>query len=109
MKLEFFYSIGIFMVKVSTKLGLCLRGLLGIHLSLKRLVVFYGHVFRDPRGLYARSYYASLWCDMYNSSVHNVSSCPYCACYTHSDSSLPLTPRMRLEAGQPFGLAVVLA
>ena len=40
MKLEFFYSIGIFIVKTLMKLGVCLSGLLGTCLSLKRLVVF---------------------------------------------------------------------
>jgi len=35
---EFFYNFGIFMVKVPMKLDLCLSGLLGIRLSLKRLV-----------------------------------------------------------------------
>jgi len=35
------YNIGIFMVKMSMKHGVCLSGLLGTHnLSLKRLVVF---------------------------------------------------------------------
>ena len=43
-------------------------------------------------------------CDLCNSSTHNVSSCLYYACYTHSDSSLPLTQSMRLEVGEPFGV-----
>jgi len=41
---------------------------------------------------------------MCNFSTHNVSSCPYYACYTPSDSSLPLTQSMRIEVGEPFGL-----
>ena len=40
---------------------------------------FYGNSFHDPCPFYARSYYAPLWCDMCNSSTHNVSSCPYYA------------------------------
>jgi len=45
MKPEFFYSIGIFMVNLLMKYGLCLSGLLGIHLSLIRLVVFVDIIF----------------------------------------------------------------
>jgi len=40
MKPEFFYNFGIFMVKVLMKLGVCLSGLHGTSLSLKRLVAF---------------------------------------------------------------------
>ena len=40
MKPEFFYNFGVFMVKVPMKLDVCLSGLHGIHLSLRRLVVF---------------------------------------------------------------------
>jgi len=40
MKPEFFYSILVFVVKMSIRLGICLNGLLGIHFNLKRLVVF---------------------------------------------------------------------
>ena len=57
-----------------------------------------------PCAFYGRSYYAPLSCDMCNSSTHNVISYPYYACYTHSDSSLPLTQCMRLDMGEPFGL-----
>ena len=57
-----------------------------------------------PCAFYGRSYYAPLSCDMCNSSTHNVISYPYYACYTHSDSSLPLTQCMRLDVGEPFGL-----
>jgi len=64
----------------------------------------YGYSFPDPCAFYAKSYYAPLWCDMCNSSAHNVSSCPYDACYTHFDSSLPLTQSMGLEVDEPFGL-----
>ena len=39
-KPEFFYSIGIFIVNALMKLGVCLSGLHGIRLSLRRLVVF---------------------------------------------------------------------
>ena len=37
---EFFYNFGIFIVKMLMKHGICLNGLLGIRLSLKRLVAF---------------------------------------------------------------------
>jgi len=40
MKPKLFYSIGIFIVKTLMRHGICLSGLLGTHLSLKRLVVF---------------------------------------------------------------------
>ena len=40
MKPEFLYSIGILIVKTLMRYGICLSGLLGTHLSLKRLVVF---------------------------------------------------------------------
>jgi len=50
-----------------------------------------GYYLPDPCAFYARSYYAPLWCDMCNSYTHNISSCPYYACYIHFDSSLPLT------------------
>jgi len=63
-----------------------------------------GYSFHDPCAFYARSYYASLCCDMYNSSTHYVSSCPYYACYTQSNSSLPLTWCTGLKVGEPFGL-----
>jgi len=39
MKSEFFYSIGIFIVKTLMRHEICLSGLLTTHLSLKRLVV----------------------------------------------------------------------
>jgi len=51
----------------------------------------YGFLFHDPCAFYVISYYAPLWCVMCNSSTHDVSSCPYYACYTHSNSSLLLT------------------
>jgi len=43
---------------------------------------------------------------MCNSSIHNVSSCPYCAYCAHCYLSLPLTQGLRLEVGEPFGLDV---
>ena len=61
------------------------------------------HSFYDPCAFYDRLYYAPLWFDMCNSSMHNVSSYPYYACYTHSDSSLPLTQCMGLEVDESFG------
>ena len=63
-----------------------------------------GYLFHDPCAFYARLYCAPFWCDMCNSSTHNVSSCPYYAYCAHSDSSLPLTQSMRLEVGKSFGL-----
>jgi len=62
----------------------------------------YRYSFLDPCVFYARSYYAPLWCDLCNTSSHNVSSCPYYACYAHFDSSLPLTQCTGLEV--PFRL-----
>ena len=63
-----------------------------------------GYLFHVPCAFYAKSYCAPLWCDMCNSSAHNVSSCPYYAYCTHFDLSLPLTQCMRLEVGERFGL-----
>jgi len=45
MKLEFFYNISIFMVKTLMRQGIRLSGLLGTHLSLKRVVVFVDTLF----------------------------------------------------------------
>jgi len=64
----------------------------------------YGYSFHDPCTFYAKSYYAPSWHDLCNSSAHNVSSCPYYACYTHSDSSLPLTQCTGLEVDESLGL-----
>jgi len=64
----------------------------------------YGYSFPDCCAFYAKSYHTPLWCDMCNTSAHNVSSCPYYAYSTHSDSSLPLTQCMELEVDEPFGL-----
>jgi len=61
------------------------------------------YYFSDPCAFYARSYYAPLWCDMCNTSSHNVSTCPYYAFYAHSDSSLPLAQCTGLEGVQSFG------
>ena len=71
--------------------------------ELEKASRFYGNSFHDPCAFYARSYYALFWCDMCNSSVHNVSSCPYYAYCAHSDSCLPLTQSMRLEVGELLG------
>jgi len=40
MKPELSYRIGIFVVKMLMRHGICLSGLLGIHFNLRRLVVF---------------------------------------------------------------------
>ena len=40
MKLKFFYSVGVFIVKMLMKHEICLNGLLETRFSLKRLVVF---------------------------------------------------------------------
>jgi len=60
------------------------------------------YYFPDPCAFYARSYYTPLWCDLCNTSAHNVSSCPYYAYYAHSDSSLPLTQCTGLDVGEPI-------
>jgi len=64
----------------------------------------YRYSFPNPCALYARSFYAPLLCDLCNTSAYNISSCPYYACYAHSDPSLPLTQCMGLEVGEPIGL-----
>jgi len=81
----------------------------------------YGYSFHDPCVFYARSYYAPLWCVMCSSSDHNITSCPYYACFyqpdfaspkdntdvvlTLPDSSLPLAQCTGFEGGEPFGYA----
>jgi len=64
----------------------------------------YRYYFLVPCAFYGRSYYAPLWCDMCNSSAHNVSSCPFYACYAQSASSLSLTQRTGFKVGESFGL-----
>jgi len=64
-----------------------------------------GYSFRDPFAFYAKSYYAPLWCDLCNTSAHNVSSYPFYASYAHLDLSLPLAQCTGLEGGEPFGYA----
>ena len=49
-----------------------------------------GYSFHDPCAFYTKSYYAPLWYDLCNTTAHNVSSCPFYACYAHLDLSLPL-------------------
>jgi len=49
----------------------------------------FGYSFPDPCAFYARPYYASLWCDICNSSYHNAKSCPYYACYVQPDFASP--------------------
>ena len=99
MKPEFFYNIEIFMVKMLMKLGLCLNGCLD-SFEFEKASCLSGYSFHDPCAF--RSYYAPLWCDLCNSSTHNVSSCPYYACFAYFDSYLPLTQCMRLELGLVF-------
>ena len=43
------------------------------------------YFFSNLCAFYARSYNAVLWCDMYNSSDHNITSCPHYACYAQPD------------------------
>ena len=66
----------------------------------------YRYSFPDPCVFYARSFYAPLWCDLCNTSAHNVSSCPYYACYAHSNSSSLLIGCTGLEVGESVGLGV---
>ena len=86
------------------KLGVCLSGLHGIRLSLKKATRFYGNSFHDPCAFYARLYYAPFWCNLCHSSDRNISSCPYYGSYAHLESSLPLTQCTGFKVGEPFGL-----
>ena len=81
MKLEFFYSSGVFIVKMLMKLGPYLSGLHGTHLSLKRLVVFTDIHFMILACSILDLIMLIFWCDMCNSSDHNANSCAYYACY----------------------------
>ena len=83
-----------------------------------------GCYFPVPSAFYARSYYAPLWCDLC-SSYHNITSCPYYACYAQPDfapprdstdvvlslvdSCLLLAQCMGFEEGEPFGYAARLS
>ena len=89
MKPEFFYNFGIFIVKMMMRHGICLSGLLGTHLSLKRLVMFVEILFPILVHFMLRSYYVPLWCDMCNSSNHSITSCPYYACSAQPDFASP--------------------
>jgi len=64
----------------------------------------FGYFFPDLCAFYARSYYAPFWCDVCNSSNHNINSCPYYAYYAHPESSLPLVQCTGLEVGECFTL-----
>jgi len=73
----------------------------------------------NPCAFYARSYYATFWCDLRKSFDHDINLCLYYACYaqpafaspwdntddvlTLHDSSFPLAQCMGLETGEPFG------
>ena len=79
----------------------------------------FGYSFPDPCAFYSRSYYASFWCDLCNSSNYDIDSCPYYTFYaqpdfvspwdntevvlTLHDSSFPLAQCTGLEVGEPFG------
>jgi len=59
--------------------------------------------FPNPSEVYARSYYTPFWCDMCNSSYHNITSCPFYTCYALTYSSFSLAQYTRFKVGEPFG------
>ena len=77
-----------------------------------------GYLFPNPCVFYARRYYASFWCDLCNSSDHDINLCPYYVSYaqpnfasswgntdvvlTLFDTSLLLAQCTRLKMGEPF-------
>ena len=83
------------------------------------------YLFSDPCAFYARSYYGHFWCDLCNSSDHDINSCPYYVCYaqpnfappmentklvlTLHDSSFPLAKCMGLEVGELFGVVATFS
>ena len=78
------------MLKILMMHGICLSGLLGIHLNLRRLVVFLDIHFLILCALYARSHYAPFWCDLCNSTDLATNSYPYYACYDQFNFASPM-------------------
>ena len=83
--------------------GLCLNGLHGIHLNLKRLVVLVDILFMIHVHFMLDHIIVLCGVICVNTSAHSVSSCPFYACYAHLDLSLLLTQCTELEGGEPFG------
>jgi len=70
--------------------GICLSGLCGIRFEFKKASRVSGYSIPNPFTFYSRSYYAPFWYDWCSSSDHNITSCPFYACYLELDLSLPL-------------------
>jgi len=92
----------------------CLR-----FISVEKASRVSGYTFPDPCAFSTKSYCAPFLCDMYNSSDHDISSCPYYTSYvqsnfastrdninivlTFSSSSFALARCKGHKAGKPFG------
>jgi len=94
----------VFMVKMLMMHGICLSILLGIHLSLIRLVVFMVILFLIFVHFMQDRIMPPFCCGLCGSSDHNIVTCPFYACYANPDSSFPLAQCMGFEVGDPFGL-----
>jgi len=88
--------------------------------KFEKATIISKYSFPDPCGFCSRSYYAPFWCELCNSSDHDINSCPYYAYCAQPgfaspvdnidvvlslyDSSFPLAQCTGLEVGDPFGV-----
>ena len=86
------------------KLGVCLSGLLRIHLSLRGPIVFLDVLFLILVHSMLDVILPLFGNDMCSPYDHNITSCQSYACYPKLDSSLPLAQCTRFEVGEPFRL-----
>jgi len=78
------------LVKVLTRHGICLSGLLENHLSLSMLVVFLNIHFLILVHFMLDVIMSIFWCDLCNSFDNDIESCPYYASYPQIDFALPV-------------------
>jgi len=71
-------------------------------LKFEKACCIFGYSFPDRSALYDRSCYAPFLVYMCSSSDHNITSCPFYACYAPLNSSFPLA------LGEPFRLLLGL-
>ena len=98
-KTKLFWSIGVLFAKVLMRLGVCLSGLLMIHLHWRRQVAFLEVLSPILVHSILNLIKALFQCDLCSSSDHNISSCSIYACYAQPDSSFPFALCTRLKDG----------
>jgi len=117
MKPEFFYSIRIFHGKNIDETWFSLKWVAWDSFEFEKASRVSGYSFHDPCAFCALSYYTPLWCDMCNSSDHNITSCPYYASprdkidvvLTLPSSSVSLAQCTGFEGGEPFSYVAGLS